>query len=189
MINQSDFLSNFKISREQYRKTGLKWKDLSHIYEDHVSNSNLLEAAGNYIADMLRKTPGVHSVKQRIKDPEHLIEKIIRKKIDNAERQITIENYKTEITDLIGIRALHLFKSDWLGIHDFIINTWNLREKPTANLRDGDPQEVISVFEDKGCDIKRHPFGYRSVHYLVKTCPTIVEHISEVQVRTIFEEA
>lgn len=188
MISQLEFLAKYKIEGADFNSTGLLWDDLSLIYEDHCKNIGALETTGNYISERLRKTHGVHSVKQRIKDPEHLVEKIIRKIISNAEREINLGNYKTEITDLIGIRALHLFKSDWLGIHDFIIKTWGLKEKPTANLRDGDPKEVISVFEDKECDIKRHPFGYRSVHYLVKSSPTKEEYISEVQVRTIFEE-
>ena len=188
MLGQAEFLLRYHISPEDFEKSGLLWSDLKLIYNDHVKNVGALETTGNYISERLRKTQGVHSVKQRIKDPEHLIDKIIRKKIENPERIITIECYKTEITDLIGIKALHLFKSDWIPIHDFIIKTWQLREKPTANLRDGDPQEVINVFEDKNCSIKRHPFGYRSVHYLVNSKPTKEECISEVQVRTIFEE-
>lgn len=188
MISQSEFLFKYEIEAEDFERTGLSWVELESIYEDHCKSIGALETIGNYISERLRKTAGVHSVKQRVKDPEHLVEKIIRKRIENIGRDINLGNYRIEITDLVGIRVLHLFKSDWLGIHDFIVKTWTLTEKPTANIREGDPHEVISVFEDKECDIKKHPYGYRSVHYLVKSSPTKDEFIAEVQVRTIFEE-
>ncbi len=41
------------------------------------------------------------------------IEKIIRKGKKYQERNISVLNYKEIVTDLIGIRVLHLFKDDW----------------------------------------------------------------------------
>ena len=35
---------------------------------------------------------------------------------------------------------------------------------------------------------KPHPFNYRSLHYIIKTSPTKATYLSEIQVRTIFEE-
>ncbi|EKH2437192.1 hypothetical protein O4M18_004240 [Escherichia coli] len=40
----------------------------------------------------------------------------------------------------------------------------------------------------KGCRIKLHDAGYRSVHYVIKTRPIKDEIFTEIQVRTIFEE-
>jgi ppGpp synthetase/RelA/SpoT-type nucleotidyltranferase len=68
----------------------------------------------------------VHSVKLRIKDSGKLIAKIIRKQLDHIERpdeqrsaysDCTPDTYRSRITDLIGIRALHLYKADWPAIH------------------------------------------------------------------------
>ena len=39
------------------------------------------------------------------------------------------------------------------------------------------------------CQIVRHPFGYRSVHYLLALKPSKNLMVAELQVRTIFEEA
>lgn len=43
----------------------------------------------------------INSVRYRVKNPEHLIEKIIRKKKEKPDLEITKENYLTEITDAI----------------------------------------------------------------------------------------
>jgi len=70
----------------------------------------------------------VHSVKYRIKEPEGLIAKIIKKKLEEPNREITSQNYFHQITDLIGVRALHLFKDHWPFIHRF-------HSRPTDFLR------------------------------------------------------
>jgi putative GTP pyrophosphokinase len=166
----------------------LSWADLEDIYMRHSGNIANLEPTANYIADRLRQLDEVHSLKIRIKHPEHLLEKIIRKKLSDESFEITPENYTERITDLIGLRVLHLFKEDWTYIHDFIVKTWELNEPPTANVRKGDPDELTNLFKDKGCEINEHKFGYRSVHYLVKSQPSRDLFIAELQVRTIFEE-
>lgn len=127
----------------------------------------------------------VHSVKSRLKEPEHVKEKIIRKKIKNSELDINMQNYKEIVTDLVGVRALHLFKEDWGAIHDYIINKWELKEPPTANVRKGDNEKQ---FIDKYCSINYHEYGYRSVHYLVEAGIGKDLDLVEIQVRTIFEE-
>jgi putative GTP pyrophosphokinase len=68
------------------------------------------------------------------------------------------------------------------------MSTWEVAEAPAANIRSGDSAELVRQFEDRGCVVRVHPAGYRSVHYLLKTQPTRVSHVVEVQVRTIFEE-
>jgi ppGpp synthetase/RelA/SpoT-type nucleotidyltranferase len=130
----------------------------------------------------------VHSIKARLKDPEHLIEKIIREKQSDPSFEITEETYDRVITDLIGLRALHLFKEDWECIHDWIIESWEVKTKPVVNIREGDNPELVSLFEKKGCEVRKHPFGYRSAHYIVASKPSKKEILAEIQVRTIFEE-
>jgi ppGpp synthetase/RelA/SpoT-type nucleotidyltranferase len=185
MLNKSKFLEKFKISDESFEKSKCDWEELKAIFYDFISKEQELLVAGNLILERLRLIKEIHSLKIRIKDPEHLIEKIIRKREENPERNISIDNYSTEITDLIGVRALHLFKDEWISIHDVITKIWDGHEPPTAYIRTGDPEKY---FKDNGCEIKAHKAGYRSVHYLIKTQPTKLLHIAEIQVRTIFEE-
>lgn len=185
-----DFLKKFNISEEDFAKTELKWSDLMGIRADYVSFIGQLEPPAKYLVDIFHKVAGVHSVRYRIKSPDKLIAKIIRKRIENPARIITIENYKSELTDLIGIRILHLFKEDWESIHNFIINNCDLHDPvPIAYYREGDSDENISSYERYKCVVQKHPYGYRSVHYLIITRPNKASYIAEIQVRTIFEEA
>lgn len=187
MEKLQDFLHSFNIKKEDFELTDLKWEDLKKIRTDYLSFKEELIDPANYLVNAFHRITSVHSVRYRIKDPNHLIEKIIRKKIEDSERIINIDNYKTEITDLIGLRALHLFKEDWLNVHKSINEKWDLVETPTAYFRKGDPSDYVKIFEDNGCSAKEHPYGYRSVHYLLKTSPNKSTYTSEVQVRTIFE--
>lgn len=188
-MNQEGFLKKYNISDEDFKKTKLNWKQLEIIQADYIKHIPKLESSAIYIFNSLMKTPNVHSVRYRIKDAEHVIEKIIRKKIKEPKSNITLDNYIDELTDLIGVRALHLFKEDWFGIHELITSTWDFKEEPVANYREGDSLEYKKKFEELGCNVKEHPFGYRSVHYIVETKPAKAKYYAEIQVRTIFEEA
>src|SRR6266498_4693051 len=185
MITQSEFLSKYNVDEDKFRKAAIEWSELEAIYDHHASRANELLSTGNLISEQLRQIPQVHSLKIRVKDCEHLVEKIIRKRADDKDREITLDNYQKEITDLVGVRALHLFKDDWSFIHDAIKSIWDLHEDPIAYIRDGDNK---GAYKEKGCAIKPHKDNYRSVHYLVESRPTKNLCIAEIQVRTIFEE-
>ena len=187
-LEKNSFFKKYNLEKDVLENSNLNWESLQEIYETHVNNIGKLESTAKYIADRLQPVPQVHSLKIRVKDPEHLIEKIIRKSLENTSLGIDANNYIEKITDLIGIRALHLFKSDWAYIHEFVESTWELQEPPTVNIRRGDPEELIRNFKEKGCEIKEHKFGYRSIHYLIKSQPAKELFIAELQVRTIFEE-
>ncbi|MNL07456.1 hypothetical protein D3C87_1281310 [compost metagenome] len=189
LIDKEIFFKKYNIENKDYEKTGIKWLDLQKIHLDYLKEIPKLEASAIYLFNSLMKTSHVHSVRYRIKDAEHVIEKIIRKRIKNPKQIITIENYKSELTDLIGLRALHLFKEQWFPIHELITTTWDLNEKPTAYYREGDSINYKKQFEKFGCDTKEHPYGYRSVHYILRTKPAKITYFAEIQVRTIFEEA
>ena len=189
MIEQNAFFEKYNISLEQFNSTGLIWENLVEIFEDYNNCKEALQQTAIFFFNTLMKIQNVHSVRYRIKDAEHLIEKIIRKKLKDSSLDITLENYKEKITDLIGLRALHLFKSDWELINTFLVKTYNFKETPTANYRKGDSEELINFYTEKGCKVKEHEFGYRSVHYIVETQPAKQKYFIEIQVRTIFEEA
>ena len=189
LTNQKDFCIKYNIDEPAYAATGLQWESLENIYNDYIVFKEELEPSAIFLFNSLMKAVNVHSVRYRIKNPEHLVEKIIRKKIEDIESNITKDNYKEEVTDLIGLRALHLYKDDWKTINDYIRRLWNLKQKPVANYRKGDSQELVDFFKQKDCDIKEHKYGYRSVHYLIETQPAKQKFYAEIQVRTIFEEA
>lgn len=188
-LHKASFFSKYNILEEDLTKYNISWNTLNEIYEDFNQYGTLYQTQADFIASTLRNHKKIHSVKSRVKDSEHLIEKIIRKTASRKEAyggdfQFTTDNYKDQITDLIGVRAIHIFKEDWEDIHNFISNTWKVIEI-TANVREGDDTDR---FEELNIEINSRKTGYRSVHYLIESFPTNQRVIAEIQVRTIFEE-
>lgn len=188
MIEKDSFLEKYNIDKLEFENTKIVWDDLMLIFKDYLCFKKELEQAAIYLFNTLMLSEKVHSVRYRIKDEEHLIEKIIRKKI-TENHSIDLNNYKEEINDLIGLRALHLFKADWLKINGYIIEKFNLFRKPIANYRKGDSEDLIRYFSENGCEPKEHKYGYRSIHYILETQPYKLKLKAEIQVRTIYEEA
>ena len=189
MFNKEEFLTTYKINEDELNSLKIDWHDLEEIDKDFNNYKKSYETQAELIANILRSQPKVHSVKTRVKDSSHLIEKIIRKTPERRMKygddfKFTVDNYKNEITDLLGIRVIHIFKEDWEEIHEFITSMWDVMEI-VANIREGDNKKE---FEAKGIEVCSRLSGYRSVHYLVESYPTNKKLIAEVQVRTIFEE-
>jgi ppGpp synthetase/RelA/SpoT-type nucleotidyltranferase len=188
-FNIEEFLLKCPHSKVIISKNNIAVDNIKEIYEDYMEYKNSYENQATFIANILRSQTMVHSVKSRIKEPDRLIEKVIRKTENRKgkygdEFQFTVDNYKNEINDLIGIRVIHIFKDQWQEIHEFILRTWKVIEI-TANVREGDN---IDVFENPIIEVRSKASGYRSVHYLVEFYPTSQKVIAEIQVRTIFEE-
>lgn len=187
-MNRQRFLAKYNISEQDFEKAGISWGRLMEIYHHYLALRPDLETILTLLAEYLRKADKVHTVKARTKEPEHLLEKIIRKRLACPQTEITADNYQEIITDLVGIRIMHLFKEDWVRIHDFITENWEQVETPIANVRHGDKAKLIEGFRNKGLDIVEHPYGYRSLHYLIVSRPAKGYYVAEIQVRTIFEE-
>lgn len=133
--------------------------------------------------------PVIHSFKSRLKDPDHLRDKIERKLSEG--REITIGNLFTEITDLIGFRVLHLYQDQFPIIHEEIIKyvelgDWSFVEPPKAYTWD---PESKTMYDRIGIESTVKETYYTSVHYVVKPNNTNPNPICcEIQVRTLFEE-
>ncbi|MDC7220544.1 MAG: hypothetical protein PQJ59_11480 [Spirochaetales bacterium] len=188
-MTRETFYKDYLKNQEDCILADRHWAELEAILDDYRELKPRLENTGQAIVNALLTCKSIHSINYRIKHEEHLLEKILRKMKTNPGQSITRENYKERITDLIGIRALHIFKEDWAGIHDFIISGWKQSEKPTAYVRYGDAERILNYYKDKDCDVQEHKFGYRSVHYQLLTSLGAETHQVEVQVRTLYEEA
>ena len=184
LLGKNDFLKKYNIDRNKFDQTDIAWNDLVNIFNDYGGIVNDLEAVAQFMSHVLNKAPRAHSTKYRIKSPEHLIEKIIRKRIEKN-MEISFSDYREKITDMIGVRVLHLFKEDWLEIDRFIKGKFDVIEGPRAHIGLKDDSES---FVKNNCVIVRHNLGYRSVHYLVRSGLYKQQFIAEIQVRTIFEE-
>lgn len=131
--------------------------------------------------------PIIHSVKSRLKDPSHLEGKLVRKLEKGIE--ITKDNIFQEITDLIGVRVLHLYQDQFEMINNAInqkiaTGDWVFVEQPKAYTWD---PESESYYQKLGLETEVRDTFYTSIHYLVK--PNNPNQVCcEIQVRTLFEE-
>ena len=189
-LKLEEFLEVNRISQESFETANITWDVLQAIAADHEAKSAKLEDSAEVIAKTIQKFNKVHSVRWRVKNTEHLIAKIIRKRAESCPKyaDITPQNYFELVTDLVGVRALHLFKVDCFEIDQFIREAWNQIEDPVVYIRTGDSSDLKDQFEKKGFGVKEHPAGYRSVHYVIESTPHKRKIIAEIQVRTIFEE-
>lgn len=112
--------------------------------------------------------PIIHSIKTRLKDPDHLKDKIQRKLSDGV--QISNDNLFGKITDLIGIRVLHLYQDQFPIIHTEILKyieqgDWTFVEEPKAMTWD---PESKKMYDDLKITTEIRSTFYTSVHYLIK---------------------
>lgn len=159
--------------------------------EEKFSIEQFMKRLVNFFTDNPRfqegSLPIIHSVKYRLKNEEHLLDKIKRK--TDSEKSISKKEFFDTITDLAGIRVLHLYPEQLLTIHNELINEVNkgdlvLFEKPKAYTWDIDLQ---TFYENLGIETIVKPSYYTSVHYVFM--PKAESKIKcEIQVRTLYEE-
>lgn len=134
--------------------------------------------------------PIVHSIKTRIKDPNHLKDKILRK-IETDNFTINKNNLFSAITDLVGVRVLHLYQDQFPKIHAVIQKQidegeWCYLEGPKAYSWDPETQKM---YNSLGLNSEIKDSYYTSVHYVVKPNNSNPNPVCcEIQVRTLFEE-
>lgn len=164
------------------------------IIERVQSNLHDINLFRNYVTDFFETHPDltqspqvVHSVKSRLKDLQHLREKIQRKSA--IEDPITPDNIFDRVTDIAGVRVLHLYQAQFSQIHRTITQKldsqdWILYENPKAYTWDPESQDF---FADQDLNVEVKESLYTSIHYVIK--PRENTPVScEIQVRTLFEE-
>jgi len=186
--NKHLFLTNYNI-REDFEASGCDWDCLMAIGEDFESRrSGYFEAVQKYITD-IAKFPQIHSYRYRVKETGSLIKKIITKTCTKQET-INVDNYRVKITDLVGIRVLYVFKSDYYPIHEKI---WEKYEHQKAEnihikLREGDDKSIYKEVLKNDPMIELNS-TYRSIHYtLYINEKDLYDARLEIQTRSIFEE-
>lgn len=194
-LDKESFLTTYKL-KKFYKEDLISWDTIQKIYDDFQQRSNELEKVRTEILKLLNeKLKGYyHTIESRVKDAEHLIEKIIRKIcIENnyKYKNICENDYYEIIRDLIGVRILVFSKEGWEKIHDGLCDVFKtednagkeplyyMKEIPEAYIRYGDRD----VFHNK-IHTQYSNKGYRSQHYII----AYNKYYCEIQVRTIAEE-
>ena len=168
---------------------------IDDIIEKYASSEYVFKLFMNAVVDSFKYepslnngvNPAIHTIKYRLKDKDHLRDKILRK--STVDDPITPDNLFSKITDLAGVRVLHLYQGQLTIIHKFIqekvdSGDWFYREDPIAYS--WDPESEI-FFDKLGIESKIKDSYYTSIHYVVK--PKLDSNVyCEIQVRTLFEE-
>ncbi|MGP6421131.1 RelA/SpoT domain-containing protein [Pseudomonas putida] len=132
-------------------------------------------------------SPTVHSVKSRLKDRQHLEEKVIRKLADLSEQPTNEEMFR-RLTDLSGVRVLLLHQQQFIALHAEFLrktsNDWHLVEPPKAYTWD---PESVDFFRSLGVHTELKESHYTSLHYVIRP-KAESDVVCEIQVRTLFEE-
>lgn len=165
------------------------------VIDAYLSKKHLLERFMNAVVDTFRLEPTlnsyadpiIHTIKNRLKDPGHLRDKIARK--GNPDDPITVGNLFRRVTDLAGVRVLHLYQDQFPRIHRHIQQQidegeWYFGEPPVAYSWDPESRDF---FQELGLEPKIKDSYYTSIHYLLKP-KRDSDVCCELQVRTLFEE-
>ena len=206
MIDKGEFLKRYNMTEADFQAAKISWREQKAIYQDYCKIEGKLREIGKdfvdeYLYDIERA--GIHSYRYRIKEPGHLLEKIIRKRDEQEGKFAKIDryNYYKYITDLIGIRVFFLYREDWIHFHSYITTVFEnnpdlyikdriedfdedashyyIAERPKVYRRNGDSR----IYDDDLIEIRSDGI-YRSLHYIIKYKGYYVE----IQGRTLFEE-
>ena len=173
-----------------------KHADVVETYKKNIESFDFFQKHVRNFFESSSLVPFVHSIRHRLKDIDHLLEKIERKNAEDAELEAAIQkgpitsgNVFSRVTDIAGIRVLHLHISQFKNIHDALMSKvdegeFTLVEAPKAYTWDLDSG---AYFESLGLVREVKESYYTSIHYVLRpnsrspaTC--------EVQVRTLLEE-
>lgn len=188
LLNKEDFFQRFDC-KKVFEDSGLSWENLSDIYDSYNASIEQLNNLKDKLVLFLQQKANFsyHSIHGRVKDADHLIEKIIRKvgiEQSTKYREINTSNYREIVRDLIGIRILSLNKENWEYVYLFLkslseTSVLKFVEEPIAYTRYGDRD----IYQDKIHEEHTNK-GYRSQHYIVK----YEDVYCEIQARTLAEE-
>ena len=200
------FLTEYNLTEDDLLAAEVTWEELTLIANAYRNLEGTMRELGKsfideYLYDI--ETAGIHSYRYRTKNVWHLLEKVVRKKLENPEKfgQMDHTNFHKFVTDLIGIRVFFLYREDWVHFHRYITNRlendpaqyiddrledfdndpnhYYIAERPKAYKRAGDTK----IYNSREMDIITTGI-YRSLHYTVK----YKGYYIEIQGRTLFEE-
>jgi putative GTP pyrophosphokinase len=167
--------------------------DLVRLYVAERHHFENLAGQLRLIADDPGLSNYIHSVKWRVKDPDHLRDKLARRLVDLRSRgesfDVTSDNLFLKITDLTGLRILHLYTRQIEQINKLVLeflseNMYNVIEGPFARIWD---TEYRDYYTSLGIEAREGKTMYTSVHYIVRANMRTAR-TGEIQVRTLAEE-
>lgn len=201
MLTKDQFFAKYSLSDEYLGKAGINWETLGNIYATHSDkfmnkwwDADILEPVLHFFEPLTGA--GIHFTRARIKDPERVVLKIIKHAQEmcatGAPVVISSDNYTDYVKDIIGIRLIYLFSSDWIKIHEKIVQKYGkkIQGGPIAYVGLDDPKDFKDFFESHGCKVESNSSDARFVEYNLHLSDSAGSvYPVEIQARTIFEEA
>jgi putative GTP pyrophosphokinase len=173
-----------------------RYKDVLEVYDQNLDSLEYFYKKVRIFFEARSLKNVVHSIRYRLKDVDHLIAKVERKNREDEQKPkeeqlgpINGDNLFSRITDMAGVRVLHLHQEQFETIHKEIMNNVDdgdfcLFEDPKAYTWDPDSDKF---FNSLGIKTQQKDSFYTSIHYVLK--PNESSPITcEVQVRTLLEE-
>lgn len=200
--SKEEFLQLADISEGEWSASLADWDCLAAIGRDHDKQRPALLSVASTWTELVQQIPGVHSVRSRVKDTVGLLKKIVRKKLAGAQdgytttkegyRDVSPLTYADLVTDLVGVRILHLFKDQALEIDKTLkaIQQLEIVEGPIVYMAQHDSADLRAKWDARNVKPRDKEGGYRSVHYILRQPSSEYPGVqTELQVRTLFEEA
>jgi len=170
---------------------------ISELVDHFVQNREKFELFVEQLRAVLQGTQTlrqlVHSMKWRVKDAEHLRDKLIRRLVGADGGQpsfdVTRENLFERVNDLAGFRILHLHTRQMEAINKVLLDVldearYRVLEGPIAKTWD---DETRAYFQEIGIQTESSESLYTSVYYVIEA-NTRTKYTGEIQVRTLAEE-
>lgn len=207
MDNIQEYFKDTKdLSTKELKLANITSKELIEIYEDYLKSLKELETEGIYLSNRLQFCDEINSVRWRVKDPIHLLTKIVRKRKEAIQEEnkeskyltINVKNYKEIITDLVGLRAIYLFKHHWKIVDDYVCSNFRINENENENIYHASEDDLSFYYENNyikevnGFKLKyirsEKSSKYRSTHYIIDA--NFPHNFKlELQIRSILDEA
>lgn len=210
---------NCALDETDIQNSAISSDELEQIYEDFITCKADFDDARSKILTVLNdELQGkCHSIRARIKDPDHLIGKIIRNAYEKPSKygRVSFENYNKIVTDLIGVRIIILNRHDWKEIHKSLLSIFkNLPDRYANEPHDLERYfDMFPAAEDKKQWLEESYHAEEPVVYITSSADRVeydTEHLRidnsrehyrsihyiirygkfyfEIQVRTLFEE-
>lgn len=173
-----------------------RYKGILETYEENLEAFEFFHKHVRNFFEGRSLAKHVHSVRHRLKDVDHLLEKIDRKNKEDAalpanqqKGPINSDNIFSRVTDVAGVRVLHLHVSQFGAIHQALMTKvedgeFTLFENPKAYTWD---PESGNYFQGLGLQKELKDSYYTSIHYVLRPNSKSLA-TCEVQVRTLLEE-
>lgn len=169
-------------------------QNIAEVLRYYEEKKTLIEPLLAGVEAFFRKNtslqPYIHTINTRLKDPTHLADKIARKA--QKGKVITPDSLFETVTDLAGVRILHLYPRQFDVIHTALMKAinddglWKLYEQPVAYTWDPESEQH---FKELGLRTELRDTYYTSIHYVVRPNNQLANTpCCEIQVRTLFEE-